>query len=372
VKGSFLVFAAALLAYALTYAGPTPHVEHVIQAWALLHGHTHIDTIPVHEQVVVGGHAYILHPPLSAIILIPYVALRGLAANQTMASVLLGSVAVALVYRMTRSLWFTVFFGLGTPFWYEATLGASWGFCLVLSTVPTLLALTECFGKQRAWLVGAWAGLAVLARYDLVMVWPVYAALLLSKDRNWRRCLWLLPGFASAAALCVLYNEIRFGTVTDPSLWLWYQLDEYGWKLHPGGPFNLHNLPWNLYTAVFMPPIFTPQFPWIRPWLMGQSLLFTSPAFLLTLRAPWRRLESWLLWIAVLLAMGASMTVYSNGFVQFGARYWIQVFPFLLALMALDGEPGQDGKLLIAASVAMMAFGIWQIRVYGFAGEVIS
>ena len=82
--------------------------------------------------------------------------------------------------------WLTFFFGIGTTFWYEATLGDSWNFAVVMSVPATLLALNELFGKGRPFVVALCAGFAALARYDLVLAWPFYLALLWARGKSWR------------------------------------------------------------------------------------------------------------------------------------------------------------------------------------------
>lgn len=382
---SLCVFGVAVVLYALTMPPANPDAAdaraHVYQAAALLHGHAYIDPVVLNEEVKVDGHAYILHPPLAAIAMLPLVSVLGTGANPAIVSILLAAVAVALVYGLTGSLWLAVFFGFGTPIWYEATQGASWGFCLVLSTVPTLLTLKSIKDfRSIGFTVGLWAGLAALARYDLVLAWPLYPIYVFNarfhkvadatetpeKFKVTHYALGLLPAIVAYIA----WSYVRFGTFTDKALWLWYQVDPYA-KAHPGGPFSLANLSWNLYTALFMAPMFNSHgFPWIRPWGMGEALIFTSPALILALRASWRRVETWVLWACVFGCMAAGLTVYANGFVQFGARYWIQVMPFLIALMGMS-RLRQDGKILIAASVAMCAFQLWQIHTMGFVGPLI-
>ena len=91
----------------------------------------------------------------------PFVAIWGLATDQQAVSIVIGTLDVALAWRLvgllglgtSARLWLTFFFGLGTIIWYEAQLGAVWGFCLVLSVAPTLCALNEVFGEARPWIV---------------------------------------------------------------------------------------------------------------------------------------------------------------------------------------------------------------------------
>ena len=68
---------------------------------------------------------------------------------------------------------------------------------MVVAMMVTLLALDETFDQGRPAVVGLFAGIAALARYDLAFVWPVYLALLLFwRRRNIPELFWFLPGCA--------------------------------------------------------------------------------------------------------------------------------------------------------------------------------
>jgi hypothetical protein len=404
----FAVFVFVLALYGVTRFGATPFYEPSLQAEAFLHGHAWVDAPEYMEQVgpvcntklpiakrlypdcdlaLFGGHTFLVHPPLAAIILMPIVAAHGgVAAGadryQPSVAVVLGAIEMALAWRllmllglpMSARLWLTAFFGLGTTIWYEATLGSSWDFVLVVSVLPTLLALNEVFGKARPWAVGLCAALAALGRNDLVLAWPAYALLLMARGRRLRNLLGLAPGFAMAGVVYGAFNYARYGTFFDQSLRLWYRCcDGGGYHSNAtiGGPFSLHFLPRNLYTLLFLGWGFdATAFPWIRPQGAGQALVLTSPAFILALRPSLKQAVPLLMWLASILTMAASLTVYAPGFVQFGTRYYVQVFPFLLVLVALGVGAGRRAdqltKILILASIFIVAFGVWQIHTIGF------
>lgn len=358
--------------------GPTPYYAHVLLAYSLLHGHAWVNAPGYMEQVHWHGHAYLLHPPLSAIVLMPFVAIWGLATDQISVCLTIGAIEVAIAWRLLGRLglgasarvWLTLFLGVGSTLWYEATLGNSWDFALVVSVAPTLLALDEVFGPARPWRVGLWAGIAALGRYDLAMAWPAYLVLLGLRGRRWRQTLWALLPMAAAAAAYVAFNEVRFGTVNDIAMWLWYRHDGAGLHSHPNipGPFSLRYLPINLYTLFFMAPALNTVFPYIHPQGMGQALVLTSPAFILALRPSIRRPIVIMLWIAAGASMAGALTVYANGYQQFGPRYSVQIYPFLFTLMALGvgRRADQLTKALILASIILVGYGTWHIRMLGF------
>jgi hypothetical protein len=407
----FAVFVFFLALYGVTRFGPTPFYEPSVQAEAFLHGHSWVDApgymeqvgpvcnanLPIAKKLLpecdlarFQGHTFLVHPPLAAIILMPVVALHGrvvAGADEYQPSVcaVLGAIEVALAWRLlwllglstSASLWLTAFFGVGTSLWYEATLGASWDFVLVTSVLPTLLALNEVFGKARPWVVGVFAALAALARNDLVLAWPAYCLLLLVRGRRLRDVFGVVPGFVMAGVVYGVFNYSRYGTFLDQSLRLWYRCCDGGGYFNPAfhrsiaGPFSLQFLPTNLYTLFFLGWGFnSTAFPWIRAQGAGHALLLTSPAFVLTLRPSLKAAVPLLMWMAAVLTMSASLLVYASGFMQFGTRYYVQVFPFLLVLIALGvgaRRPlDQMSRILIIASVLIVAFGVWQIHTLGF------
>ena len=75
----FAVFTAFLAFYAVTgVINHSPYDAHVRQAIAFLHGRVDIERSPIIEQVSVAGRYYQLHPPLPAILLMPFAAIWGI------------------------------------------------------------------------------------------------------------------------------------------------------------------------------------------------------------------------------------------------------------------------------------------------------
>jgi hypothetical protein len=406
----FAVFVFFLALYGITRFGPTPFYEPAVQAAAFLHGHAWVDAPGYMEQVGpicntnlpiakatlpdcdlsrFNGHTFLVHPPLAAFVMMPFVAAHGRVPDgadqyQPTVSVVLGALELALVWRLllllgmstSTRIWLTGFFGLGTTIWYEATLGASWDFVSLVSVLPTLLALNEVFGQARPWVVGVFAALAALGRNDMVIAWPIYGLLLLARGRRLQNLFAMLPGFAAAAVVYGVFNYARYGTLHDQALWLWYRCCDGGGYFNPAfhraipGPISLHFLPANLHLALFLGWGLSDAFPYIHPQGAGQALVLTSPAFILALRASLRNRMTQLMWLAALLCMGPAMLWYASGFVQFGPRYWIQVYPFLLVLVALGVGVGrfadQLTKILILASVLLVSFGLWHIHFFSF------
>lgn len=371
------VFFAFLAFYSITSSMmATSFNEATLQAYAFLHGRTWVD-LPGQfmEHVTWKGRTYLVHPPMAAIILMPIVAIQGLAANQTAVDMILGAFEVLLAWRLLGLLqldlvprvWLTLFFGIGTTLWYEATIGNSWDFVLVSSVLMTLLALNELFGQARPWVMGFLTAFAGLARYDLLPLCPIYAVMLMVRGRKLKELIPLIPGWLFGALIYVGFSELRYGSILDQSLFIYYPTDPYR-APHQHGPFSIAYLPQNLYTLFLQPPEFNNVFPYIHPIGVGQSLTVTSPALILVVNANFRRPMTILIAACAVIGAIPSLTCYASGFVQFGARYYVQVFPFVLVLMAFAAKRNFDqlARVLIVISMASVAFGVWHIRTWGY------
>lgn len=362
---------AATAAYWVIFLRPTPYNAPSLQAAAMLHGHLWI-VAPGNwiEHVSVGGHDYILHPPLASLLMVPFVALFGPGLPQPYVGLAVGLAIVAAGWSLIAKLcpderarpWLGALWAAGTIVMSCATLASSWNFALLCGVLPTALALNETFGRGRPWLVGLWAGLAVMGRYDYILALPLYPALL--GLREWRR----LTAFAIAPAICgaliVVHNYLCFGTISDPTQWMWAAKDIWLAREGGGSPFQLKFIPFNLYTLLFMAPNFTPRPPWIEPTMMGQALIFTSPAFYCALAGRLDRAAA-LLWAMALAVMIPSLIHYANGFDQFGVRFWIMAYPCFLALLCRARFDSLT-RAAIIASIVLVGLGTWQAHAAGF------
>ena len=361
------VFAAFLALYAVTRFDATPYNEQVRQAYALLHGHTYIDAPKSFlEAAQIGPYRYALHPPLPALLLMPWVAVYGMNIDQTTWSLFIGAIDVALMWRLLERfrltvdarVWLTIFFGAGTILWYETIMGHTWALPETVSILFTLLALHEAFGPARTLWLGIFAGLAALARYEMAVVGFTYAILALMRGRRIRDIFWMIPGFAAVGAFFIPFNEARFGSFFDQGVMI----------TGPAGApvFSIRYLLGNIQTVFFLEPRMIDTFPYFQPTFAGQALPYTSPAFVLALRAPLTRFEPLLMVITAAIVSIPSLLCYANGFAQFGTRHYLQVFPFLIVMMAMGMRHADRlSKILIVTSIIFVAYGIWYIKIWG-------
>jgi len=361
-----------------------PHFVYLAESF--LHGHLdliHVPT-PPYDLTPFEGNWYVSFPPLPALLMLPLVALRGLAVSDVAFSVVLGALNVSLFYAvLMRSeirdwrlgIWLCLLLGLGTPLWYCATLGSVWYTAHVVAVTCLCLYALEVLGQNRPALAGLWLGLGFLARAPVLLAFPLTLVLGWRETRNsavWKprlrenvRFLLLLAlGAAPALLGQAAYNWARFGSPLEFG---------YRWMNSPGtllarqstwGQFSLHFLPKNLYTLVSLAPLRIEPDPW------GMGLLLTCPALLLTLETRFlsRCLHKSLvsvkirpaLWLSIAFVQIPSLLYFNTGSYQFGYRFALDWLPLGVLLVALGtgGKLRWWGKLLIVASVLMHLWGV--------------
>ena len=367
------MFATFLALYGATMFEPSPYNEQVRQAFAFVHGHTYIDAPQSFiEHAQIGPYSYAIHPPLPAIVLMPFTAIWGMDTNQTEFSVVIGAIDVALAWILLGRLnvnsnprvWLTLFFGMGNILWYETVIGTTWALPMNFALLLQLASLIELFGEARPLWLGIYAALTALARYDLALAAPVYAIVAMARGRKLTEMFAMIPPFLVAGAIFIGFNEVRYHTLFDVGILKVARDQGYS------GAFGIKYFPGNFYTLLFMAPTVNGSFPYIHPVFSGQALILTSPAFVLALRPSFKRLTVSMMGLGAVLVALPALFHFTNGFAQFGTRLYLPTFPFLFVMMAIGMRRRTDqlSKILISISIFLIGFGVWHIHVWGLNG----
>ena len=210
---------------------------------AFLHGRTWLTFRPgPNDVIIIDGRIYVPFAPFPALVFMPLVAVIGaVTADQLESGIdaVLAAACVGLcwmllarigVRRLVDRLALTILFGFSTQILWVTTRGGVWHTGQLIATILTLVCLIEVWGRQRAWLVGLFAGAAFLTRAPLAFAIPFYGLLLdprpvlptsevlggyiPSVARSTRLRAWLLlaAGVAPAIVVFLLYNQVRFGS----------------------------------------------------------------------------------------------------------------------------------------------------------------
>ena len=368
------------------------------------------------------GRGMIPFPPLPAVVLLPFVAIWGMATDQAFLAVVLGALDVGLAFwllgrvpirpRLRAAL--TVFLGAGSVLWYASSLGTTWYLAHVVALGLTLVAVAIALDADDRWaaldrsaprplldwrqiLAGFLLGLAVTSR--LTVGFGVVFLVLVGGGGSWtRRAAGAALGIAIPVGVLLAYNLAVSGTLFNPvyealyryEVWAYPDLNYHAaWSLQ-----DIRYIPQNLGIMLLGPPDVMPACDpgvpreiwsaagcsWLVPRPVGMSLLVTSPAWLLAgAAAPLlrdRRVAGGLL--ATLVIAVVNLMHFSQGWVQFGYRFSLDFAPFLLIPVALGTERLLAGRgrgaawggvlvaSLIVVSVAVQAWGIAWARTLGW------
>jgi hypothetical protein len=305
--GAALVGAALLAYWLLGYDRIYNHF--VLQAIAFLHGRADIPT-PAFQDVlpILGadgqptGQGLLPFPPLPAVVLLPFVALWGIATNEREISAALGAIDVGLVWWVLGRLPIsrririvtTLFFGFGTVFFYAAQLGTTWFFAHVVAVSFVLLAVGVALGADpgadeveaappvrsligdlaaalrhprglldgRQVLAGFLFGLACTARLTIVFGAPFFV--FVGGGGGWvRRSISAGIGAAIPVALLLLYNVATTGHLMHPGYDYLYTLEASGYpglNYHPTWSIeDLRYVPQNLQIMFLSTPAISPS-----------------------------------------------------------------------------------------------------------------
>ena len=322
-----IAIGAALVALALvvyTLSHPYRFYNHFEwQALAFLEGHTAI-RYPVEASATSPGNAFfqdvlpvasadgiprgvVPFPPLPAVVLVPFVAVWGLAANGQLVFSIIGAIDVGLAWwvlgRLPIRTWVrlavTVFLGFGTVLWYAAQIGTPWYQAHVLAVGLALAAIGVAIGADRdaarsedelddhlddmpaaavprsargwAWLLpdrrqflaGLLFGLACTSRLTIVFAAPFL--ILVGGGGSWpRRAVSAALGAGIPLALLVVYNLVSTGHVFHPGYQYLYELEAGFYK-----PLNYH-LDWQIEDIRYLPQNFAIMFLEGPAWLPHQ------------------------------------------------------------------------------------------------------
>lgn len=360
-----LVFFFVFSVYLLSSPGPTPYNYFIHLADAFLHKRLYLTKHPpwLNELVPVGKRYYVVYPFLPAILALPLVFLFGPNFNQTLLSIFLGALNTILFFLILTKLkiekgakfWLTALFSFGTIHWFTASVGSAWYLAHISAIFFLFLALQETLGKRREIFVASFLGLAFLSRLPTILSFPFFLWHLKRKTSF----LLILSIFILSA---FLYNFLRFGR--------WF---EFGYSLIPG----ILNEPWfkkgiihpsylsrNLRIFFLGLPKWGKKWPFLQPTWSGLALWITTPAFLFAFKASLREKIVFSSWLAVFLTALPGFCHGSWGFTQFGYRFALDFYPFLLLLTAkgIGGKINWYHQLVIVLSILVNLWGVLWIN----------
>lgn len=383
------LFLTTFIIYYITSGSPTPYNYFVRLADAFLNGRLYLTDNPswLSELIPINGKYYVIYPPMPALIIIPFVVFKGLSFDQTIGSIFIGSLNSILIYLLIKkifsdkkaditALWMTILFSFGTIYWFLASVGSSWYFAQVTAVFFLFLAINELFGKRRAWLIGLLLGAAYWSRLPVILSIPFF--LILLKDQVGKNVNQLAKNYRLSIFqffICVgifvglnfLYNYFRFGSIFDVAYYM--QTDVMNEPWFSKGYFNPVYIFSHLEILFFKGPVFLSTFPYIQPSWAGMAIWITTPAFIFALKSPKDKITV-ACWSAIIPISLLIMSHGGTGFSQFGYRYAMDFYPFLLILTTrgIGINLRWYHKLFIIIGILVNLWGVLWINKFGWVG----
>jgi hypothetical protein len=273
------------------------------------------------------GRALLPFPPLPAVVLLPFVALFGLATDQETVSILIAALGVGLAWWMLGALRLrssvraagTIIFASGTVWWWAAAVGSTWYLAHLVAVDLALVAVgialrhdpgavtespqeedrreedrLEAAGhadslldriRGSAWpldrsqvLAGFLLGLAVTARLPMIFSAPFFVFAGGGGSRLRRTLSTAAGGFLPVAAL-LLYTYVTTGSLMHPGYDYQYQLEANGY------PTLGYHPEWSVEDARYIPQntrIMFGSLPVVAPEIKPDTLGYGDPVALCT------------------------------------------------------------------------------------------
>ncbi len=325
---SLAFFVVSFAVFRLLGAPTTPFNNFVRQADAFLHGRADIAdgaALTYIEFGIRNGSYYVIPPPWPAIIILPGVAVWGLALNQTLVSAVFGAITSSTVYNVTRGLtqrlstqvWLTVLAIFGTVFWYAAANGGVWFFSHTVAVLFLFFAIYFTLARRNPLMAGLCLGAAYWTRQPTILTFPFFLIMFsddwLRWDRNrpllervnWKPLLLLGGGLGVFVLLSFVFNYIRWGTPLDASQHhLPASVLAQPWFNH--GPFDIRYISRHVVVFFEGTPVVRSEEPYVLSNIGGSALWLTTPAFFYALFYGYRDKR---LLIAGLVLLGMAVAI---------------------------------------------------------------
>lgn len=373
------IFFLTLTIYYLTSAGKTPYDYFIRLADAFIHGKYWLSENPpwLSELIPWDNNTkfFFVNPPMPAFLAVPFVFIFGKYFPQQYLAHILGAggviLTILLAFRIKKdiktAIWSGLLIGFGSIIWYLASTGSVWYLGQITAYFFLTTALLESLGSKRPFLVGLLLSGAYLSRLQIIFSLPLFAYLLSQKKFDLKIIVRLLLGVTPFLIIYSTYNYLRFGN-----------LFENGYTLIPGilkepwfnqGQFSFYYIPIHLKVFLLGLPKISDKYPYIWPSWAGMAIWITTPAFVYSLRAKIVENTVKLTWLTVLLIGLLNFSYGSIGFSQFGYRYAVDFYPFLMFL-TIKGVARTGLKwhhwLLLIIGVVVNLWGVVWINKFGW------
>jgi hypothetical protein len=313
-------------------------------------------------------------PPLPTLLMLPSAAISGRDGNDVLPTVLCAALILPLTLLLLRrlveaglshrtdreNLWLVATLAFGSVLFFSAVQGKVWYTAHVVAIVLALVYAWASIEAKYPIIAGLALGAAALTRTPMAFMFPLFV--LEAWRMSGKRFTPLLVRFAipvlAFAAAGMIYNYVRFGSPTEfghTFLDVRQQTQIEQWGLA-----SSHYLGRNLAVAFTLLPEWLGRAPWFQISGHGLAMWITTPVLFLLI---WPRDKPAIhraLWLTVALVAIPSLFYMNSGWVQFGYRFSLDYFVFLIMLLAIGGRPlNALAKTLIVIGIVVNLFGAY-------------
>jgi hypothetical protein len=344
-----------------------------------------------HDLAIKDGKYFFYQPPVPSMFLIPAVLIWGENTPDSLIIAVLGAANVfllsLLLLRIKESFpnqpphpsisaadqitpgdrWdfylLPILWGLGTGHFYMSMQGDVWHISQIMAQLFLIAAAYLILGKGKLPLIssGLFFALACYTRYDLIFLIFMFLFVLRnqmsSRREFFRSAIIFATPFLLISVLMLFYNYARFGNMLE--LGIKYMILEVqsgvAARVAEVGKASVANIPHNFYQEFLRPPEFSTLFPFLKMNPHGFGLLWATPYFILVFpiigSLYLRYLREELLshrdrfalgaLVSLLILMVFLLLLSGHGFMQFGARYTLDLQLCLVILLTLYPSYGK-------------------------------
>jgi hypothetical protein len=316
---------------------------------------------------------WITFPPGPAVMMLPVVAVLGLATPDVLLTCLAAALIPLLLVdlldrergthdgRGREHLWLAVAWTFAGPACMLGANGRVWFTAQVFGALCLVLYLGAAWGARRPAWAGLWLGLAVACRP--INMLPAVVVFALEWWREGRRPAVMLRFLAPLAAIGLAlawHNWVRFESPFE----FGHRFLEIRWqaRMQAVGMFSLEYLPRNLQCFVWLAPQLGEQAPYLRVSLHGMALWLSSPWVLAVAAARERFPQRWGLVLAMVGMALPSLLYQNSGQIQPVYRFAADWLLLLVLLLAFGGAARRRWfPALVLVGVLVNAYGAWQL-----------
>jgi len=327
--------------------------QFVSLADSFLHGKLFLlgNTTSYYDAAFYQGHYYWPLGPFPALILLPFVFISSALPWQSYLHPLLILATFVTVFLLglnitknrISSFWASFGYIFSTAYIGLATNSTSWTFAQVVENLLIFLAILGIFRKWHPFVIGLFLAAAIATRIDMIFTLIFFLIIFWLKEGKIAEKIknifyFLVPVFISLISL-VFYNFVRFGSFFEQGYSFQKLVYPEFIANRAAGVWSLVHFPANLFYLFLSGPEPILKhgtqilvFPYLQPNLWGMSIFITSPMLLAIFAANYKNrsvLASALTAFAIFLFV---MGYYGIGFMQFGYRYALDFYPFLLII----------------------------------------